>query len=120
MAFQDKDRFKIIRLLGWPAKTLVESSTHYSNIVAARLENLPLVVEKEVKTLLVRIDDLDAKLDKQVGRAGIKKVQDIEFDGQGYGMATLRSERRRLLRELSELLDIRLIAGGGVNANVCI
>jgi len=117
MAFTDIQKMKIVTYLGWPAKTLIESSTHYNTLITDRLENLTPEAEKLAKDYLVRIDETEDKLSGSINRAGIKRVGDIEFFGTQ--MDHLRGERRRLLRELAELLSIPFIKKGGTMVGVC-
>lgn len=115
----DLEKFKIIRLLGHPAKTLVEDSTHYSNIIAGRLTNLPEPVVTLIRELLERLENIDEKLAKQIDRAGVQRLDDIVFSGRGID--ELRKERRAVLNELSETLDIVNLRGGAsANVSICI
>ncbi len=118
MALSDKEQYTVIRLLGWPAKTLVVGSTHYNSLIAARLSGLPAEVESDVRLLIERLEKLDEKLEGALCRASTKKVDNLELNP--LEMEVLRGERRRVLREISDLLDIPLMASGGVNISVCV
>ena len=124
MAFSDDDKYRIIRLLGWPANTLNPNSLSYQNIIASRLLYIPEQAEGDVLDLVDRINSLDTELRAAVSSAGIKKIDDIEFFGEMDGSKTkeLRAERRRLLIELASTLDIALgpgaSGGGGIMGNI--
>ncbi len=106
MALTDTQKMKIVTLLGWSGKTLISSSTHYSNIVVGRLTNLSAELEALVVESLASIAAVDVKLSGSLGKAGLKRIGDIEFFGKGQSFSDLKKERVRHLRELSNLLDI--------------
>ena len=108
----------MVRLLGWPGKILLTGSTHYNNIIAARLINLDSYIESEVHVLVERVGKLDEKLDDALCRVSTKRVDDIELNTDE--MPILRAERRRIIRELSELLDIPMMNGNGMMGQVCV
>lgn len=119
MALSDSQKHDVIRLLGYPGKTLVESSTHYNTTITGRLINLNTEIEADVAALLKRVQGLDAKLDKALGRASATKVGDIELNPRE--MELLRGERQKVLRELSALLDIPIVSTpSGVNFGVIV
>lgn len=119
MALVDSDKYKIITLLGYPAKTIVTSSTHYNSLVADRLINLNDDIEAIIADKLDEIDEAEAKLTPAVKRAGIRRVGDIEFEQGGTELEIIRKEKRRLLKELATLLDIPYQSSGNM-ANVII
>lgn len=118
MALSDSKKMKIVTLLGWPGKTLVASSTHYNSLVYDRLNNLTPEIETLVKSKLTEIDSVDTKLSSALGKAGLRRIGDIEFYGEGQSFVDLKSEKKRLLRDLSEMLDIALVKRGGVNVGI--
>ncbi len=118
MALTDSKKMKIVTLLGWPAKTLISSSTHYNTMIVDRLTNLTPEAESLVKGFLSDISAADEKLDKAIKRVGFKRISDIEFNNQEMG--ALRGERKRLIKEMGELLDIACVKRGGVNIGVSI
>ena len=76
MALQDTQKEAIIFYLGWPAKTLVVDSTHYSKIVADRMTNLSEPTEKKVKAILAKLEAIDTQLDEARCRLTANKVAD--------------------------------------------
>lgn len=120
MALSSATKTKIITHLGWAAKTLVVGSTHYNNLIAARLENLTAEIESLVNAKVSAIDTINAKLISSQGKAGLKRIGDIEFFEGGQAFTDLKNERGRLLNELSDMLDIEKVKSGGVNVNVVV
>lgn len=122
MAFTDAQKYKIIRLLGYPLNTLDPDSLSYSKIIADRLLSVPAAAEEEVTGILTRLEELDTQLVSAVNSTGVKKIDDIEFfsSSEGNKIDELRKERRKLIKELAMMLDIRLLSGGGSMGTVCI
>lgn len=117
MALTDSEKIKIITDLCWPAKTLVPESTHYSNWVDTRINDLTDVIEQCVRDLLKRQLDMDKKLEKAVCRAGVSSVDGVKFRDNEIDI--LRKERKKLLNEMAALLDIPNRCGG-MCGSVCI
>lgn len=123
MAFDNTEKHKIMRFLCYPANTLVPESTSYSKITADRLLNIPEEAEDEVRSILERISDLDDGLVAGVGQAGVKKIDDIEFFSSKEGgskLDELRKERKRLIGEISSILDIPSMCRGSGMGNICV
>jgi hypothetical protein len=118
MALTETQKLDVTRLLGWPGTVLTSTSRNYNKIVAGRLANLPSPVESDVVALLTRVSGLDTKLDAALGRALVTKIGDIELNPRE--MEILRDERKRVIRELSELIDIPIVSRGGVNVSVVV
>lgn len=116
MALTDAQKHKVVFVLGWSGLTIVANSTQYNSVVVDRLSNLNAEIEKIVKGILARIDSLDLKLDAAACRLSASEVQDIVLNPEEIRM--LRSERKRLIRELSDHLDIPIEKSGGVNIGV--
>lgn len=109
MAFATNEKFTIIRLLGWPAGTIISGNLNFSNIIASRLENLTAEVEEQVRTLFGRLDTLDAHLQTAISRAGVKQIDDIQL--RDNEIEILRKERNLVIKELSQMLDIPKMSG---------
>lgn len=122
MAFTESEKYRIIRYLGWPANTLVPTSLSYSKIVSDRLLNVADPAIEEVREMLDRIKALDASRTAAVDSSGVKAIDDIQFFGKGDGtkLEELLQERKRLIKELSQILDLVSYDGGSSMGNVCI
>ena len=118
MALTETQQHDVIFYLGWPGKTLVTSSTHYNKVIADRLTNLNTNTETQVTGLLAEIVALRTKYGASTSRMLVKKVGDIELNTDEHH--TLGREYRRVLRDLSQLLDIPLKKGGGMTIGLCV
>lgn len=116
MALTSAQQAEVIFYLGWPAKSLVVDSTHYNTTLVTRLTGLSADSETLVTGLLTKIGDVRTKLDNSTARMLVKKVGDIELntDENMY----LNKDFRRLVRELSDLLDIPVMGGDNINIGV--
>lgn len=117
MALSDKDKHRVIFYLGWSGLTLVTGSSQYNSVVNDRLgSTLNVHIENIVKGLLARLEMLDDKLEKASCRLSASEVDGIVLNDEE--ICKLRSERKRLIRELSDHLDIEIMRSGGVNVGV--
>lgn len=119
MALSDKQKHEVVYYLGWPGKTLITTSTHYNSIVASRLDNLNSYIENQVKGLLARLAAIQAQLDEARCRLSASEVGDIKLNAEELAM--LRKEYMRWLKELSDLLDIKIEKSGVSNMiGICV
>ena len=118
MALSDKQKADVIFYLGWPAKTLVESSTNYSRITAGLLTNLNSTIEGQVSDLLGKLRAQDDRLESAQDRMAALKVGDIELNPEE--VTNLRNERNRLCKMLSRLLDIPMQGNSGAMFGVVV
>ena len=120
MALTDKQKDCIIFYMGWPAKTLVTDSTHYSKIISDRLNDLSAETEKRVKTMLDKLQAIDDQLDEARCRLTATQVEKVKMDAR-LEIEELKKERRRCSIELGQFVDIPFMKktsmGGG---NVCV
>jgi hypothetical protein len=113
-----QEQADVIYQLGWPGTTIVAGSTSYSNIIVSRLTNISTPMVAQVRALLARIKSIDTKLEAATGRMLAKKIGDIELRDDESGL--LRREKKAVLRELSDYLDIEIIRSGNGNLSVCV
>lgn len=118
MALSTQQKADAIFYLGWSAKTLIPGSTDYSKIVADRLETLTPESESTVVLWLDKIRAIDTALDAAICRLTAKRVGDIETNPDE--IRELRKERLRIIRELSDTLDIAVMRSGGGNMSICV
>ena len=121
MALTNVEKIKLVTLLGWPAKVLDINSTSYNSTIFSRINSIDSDIEPLVDEYVEKIEELDSRLSGAISRSGVKRIDDIEFfgsDGNGSSeFSVLRTERKRLLKELASILDIAL--GMGVsNSNM--
>ena len=119
MALTAQDKADIIFQLGWPAKVLIPGSTDFSNIMVDRLENLTPEIENNVIAWLEKVIKLDVAIEAAVCRLSARRVGDIETNPDE--LRELRKEKLRLLRELSDMLDIEIVRKGGSSSiGICV
>ena len=118
MALSDTEKANVVFYLGWSGLTIVSGSTQYNSVVNNRLTNLNDEIERIVRGLLDRLEALDKKLDAASCRLSASEVQDIVLNPDE--IRWLKAERRRLIRELSDHLDIPIEKSGGVNVGVVV
>lgn len=118
MALSSQQKADILFHLGWPIKTLDSTSTDYNKIIVDRLANISAEGEVITLRLLNRINKMDTALEDAICRLSAKRVGDIETNE--YELESLRKEKLKLLRELSDLLDIPLDRQGSGGIKVCV
>lgn len=116
MALTADQKHKVIFYLGWSGLTIVTGSTQYNSVVNNRLTEITAEIEAIVLGVLARLDSLDSRLDAAACRLSASEVDGIVLNPDEVRM--LRSERKRLIRELSDLLDIPIEKSGGSNVGV--
>lgn len=105
MAFSQEDKFNIIFALCHDGKILIPNSTSYSGIIAARLDNLNSFIEERALTLVSKIDAVKTMLESSPTKDNVRRIGDIELD-PSLSRDLKQKELKRLLNELSQLLEI--------------
>lgn len=118
MALTEKQKHKVIFYLGWAGRTIISGSTHFNSVVNDRLNGTNTEMESLVKTMLENLEKLDERLKAAQCRASTVSVGDITLNNNE--IALLKKERTRLIRELSDHLDIPIMKSGGANASVVV
>jgi len=118
MALNQSEKNDVIRLLGWPASTIVEGSSSYNRIITQRVSGLSEEAETDVRRMLERIEGLDLKLDKALDRLSLRSFAGIELNPEEVPM--LRKERNRLIKELSQIVDVIPAGGSGIAVGICV
>lgn len=117
MAFTAQQKHDIVRLLGWPGACLIPGNVNFNSVVDDRLSGLNPIIETQANDLVDRISKIDTQLKEAPLRTISSQVGDIKLNEREIELT--RNERRRLIRDLSQLLDIRMLASiGGVNVLV--
>jgi len=116
MAFTVQQQQDIIYYLGWPGKTILINSTHYNSVIASRLINLIPAIEAQANALVDRIKGIDKVLIASINRASTLEVQDIKLNPRER--ETLRAERKKIIGELSDLLDIDIMKSSNVSVSM--
>lgn len=119
MALTSKQKHKVVFYLGWSGLTLVSGSSQYNSVVNDRLgTTLNSDIESLVKGLLERLDMLDKALEDAICRLAASSVDSITMNPREIEM--LKKERMRLIRELSDHLDIPIEKSSGMNVSVIV
>lgn len=119
MALSLETKHEIIFLLGYPAKTIIEDSNLYNSIINDRLTDIDSFTQDRVETLLGEIDKVRLGLTALQSQGKLKQVGDIVFNVDNNDR-TVKSEYKRLLKELASYLDIPLRSAGGNIIGVCL
>lgn len=115
MSLDSQQQADVLFYLGWPGTTNLVGNTNYNKIVVDRMTQTTPEVDARVTSLLAEIESVRTKLTGSTGRALVKRVGDIELN-TGEAML-LKSDYKRLLRDLSSLLDIEMLRMG---SGICI
>lgn len=118
MALTGSQMIKIVQLLGYGAKSIQAGSVIYNKVMNDRLHNLPPEAETLITSYLTQILAIECQLNIAITRLSTEKLQDITLNR--HELEDLRRERKRIAREIAELVDIPYIGIGGVNVSVCV
>ena len=111
MALSPKQKARIVFYLGWSGLTIVAGSTQYNSVVNDRLSIDDTEIERIIKELLEKLEKYDTALEAARCRLAAKSIDKIQMNEDE--IRWLRSERKRLIRELSDHLDIPIVKSGG-------
>lgn len=104
MALTDQEKHDVLFYLGWPGKSLQQSSQIFNSVVSDRLQNLPTPVELRTRKVIKLLKNNDDRLSCAEDRLAASAVDDIKMNEREIEL--LRKERRSKVRELSDLLNI--------------
>jgi len=107
MALVLEQKNEILFLLGYPAKTIIKGSNLYNSIVADRLVDIDSFTQDRIESLLLELNQIRTKLSALQDQGKLKQVGDIVFNVDNNDR-TVKSEYKRVLKELSRYLDIPL------------
>lgn len=117
MAMLQAQKYRILRYLGWPMRTVDPGSASYSSYIDQQLTSFPDDALPELDDVLSKLDDIETQRQVMITRTNVQQVDDITFFQDGS--ADLRRERARLVKELAAILDVAPY-GGGSMGQVCI
>ena len=109
MALSAQEKAKVVFYLGWSGLTIVTGSTQFNSVVNDRLNDSSDdgPIESRTRELLERLEGYDECLDEAKCRLSASKVQDITMNKDE--IAQILKERKRVIRELSDHLDIPIV-----------
>lgn len=111
MALTAIQQTKIVQLLGYGAKSIQAGSVIYNKILNDRLNQLQPAAEEIVTAYLNQVAAIETQLFAAPARLAAKKIDDVEMNLREMEM--LRSERKRIAREIADVLDIPYVTGNG-------
>lgn len=106
MAFSLDTKHEIIYLLGYPAKTIIKDSNLYNSFIDDRLEGIDSFTQDNVENTLKQIEEVRKNLSALKDQGKLKQVGDIVFNVDSNDR-TVKSEYKRLVREIGSYLDIK-------------
>lgn len=109
MALTASEKADVIFFLGWPGLTIIANSTHFNSVVNDRLnvtDTNPEIARIAIG-ILTRLAKCDSQLDSAKCRLAAEKVDNLTLNEEE--ISKLKGERRRLVRELSDHLDIPIM-----------
>lgn len=123
MALTNLQKLTILQHIGLPLTMMDPTKLDYSKIITDRLNNVDGDIQTLVEDKLTRIDGTEERISKALTRSGVRRIDDIEFFG-GEGSRTefdvLRGEKRRLINELADLLNLRGYTRSSSMGGVCV
>lgn len=115
--FTPAEKAKTMIFLGHSPNLIDPDSADYNPRINGKF-NVSEFVETEARSLLTKIEALEAKEDASMSHAGVRRVDDIEFFENGGTTTQLKKRRMDLIKRLSTLFDIVCYASGGSMINV--
>ncbi len=120
MALSEEDKFKVIFSLCHTGGVIIEGNTNFNSIINDRLSIDNSYVEDQALALVEKINNLKGQLETGTKKDAVTQVGDIHFDTK-VTRSSKTKELSRLLKELSNLLDIPnrcKVGSGGVGCLV--
>lgn len=108
MALSDAQKADIRRWLGYPDPSVSSTTTRWA--IEANMDEVSAAGETVIGEILTRLDAIWTQVTSLRSRAGLKKVEDIEFFGGGDGLDVMGMEGNDLVDQLARTLDVRVLA----------
>lgn len=123
MALTNLQKLTVLKHIGLPLTTIDTTRTDYSKIISDRLDYVTGDVQTLIVDVLTRLDGMELRLAKAMTRSGVKRIDDIEFFGAEGTLSefdVLRGEKRKLIGELADLLNLRGYVKRSGSMQVCV
>ena len=104
MALTATEQNKVVQLLGYGGKILQSGSVIYNKILNDRLTSLPSDTETVVRAYLTQVATIETQMNAAPCRLVASAIGDIKVNNME--LQNLRSERKRIAREIAVHLDI--------------
>ena len=108
MALTDAEKIKVRRYLGYNVNAPA------NDFLGRTLTDLSAAAATEISSILTQIAAIDTVTTgaaSTASRAGIKRVEDVEFFGAGSSFSAQTGERNRLIDELASMLGVPRASG---------
>ena len=108
MALTDAEKEQICRYSGWPLQSLKKNTVAYSSYINQWILDLEYSTsgEETIRTFLSRIQAIDTQLTEATTRLQASGVGHNEVTLNHDELQQLRMERRRVIREMKNTLNI--------------
>ena len=113
MALTSAEKNKVVQILGYGGKILQPGSVIFNKILNDRLDSLPIDTENLVRAYLTQVTAIETQLFAAPTRVIAAQVGDIKLNNME--MTNLRSERKKIAREIAVHVDIPYIGKTGVS-----
>lgn len=107
MALDDAEKAKIRRWLGYPDPSVNVSDPQWA--IEANMDEVSAAGETEIDSILTRLDAIWTQGGSILARAGLKRVEDIEFYGGGDANEALGLAGNELADMLANLLGVAVL-----------
>lgn len=111
-SLSNENKEKVVFLLGYPSKILLDNSTHFNRILVSRMDNLTDYTKKRVEELITLAYKARLNLDNTQTDAHVTQVDEIGLDSS-MAVDNIYKQYNRYIKEISSLLDIPIRKGGG-------
>ena len=116
MALSEEDKFKVIFSLCHTGGVIIEGNVNFNSIINDRVSIDNSYVEEQAMALVEKIRSIKEDLTSGTKKDSVTQIGDISFD-TSVTRSSKTKELSRLLKELSNLLDIPnrcKVGSGGV------
>ena len=104
MALTEQQKYQFLSYIGWPVDVLTPDHRNYAPVIAQRFNDFPESAEPEFTRRLEQCTAIDTQLTQATSRLTAGSIGNIRLNRDEISM--LRAERRRLLNELKNIINI--------------
>lgn len=112
MALSATQKYETLMYLGYNSGCIIPNNAYYSNKVVDAFAALPEELEPKVIELLARLATLESQRTTALKRAGVKRIDDIELNGEE--MSALRKEKHSVLMQLASIFGFEVRSGSSM------
>jgi hypothetical protein len=116
MPLTSAEQSKVVQLLGYGGKVIQAGSVIYDKVMNDRLNSLPPDTESLVRIYLGSVHSIECKIAEAPARLAAAAIDGLRMNLDELSM--LRSERKKIAREIAALLDIPYVGTNGVSVGM--